>query len=142
LLLGCGGGGGGGGSDGITLGRPSVTVVGLAVGQTVTVALNSGAELVFSTNQTRTFPTDVQNGKSYTLTISETTGDAVCRFGNGQTSRSSSDARANFPVACGDTTVPGDDDDDEGGETGTVQMSLGPTDSLGQQVGTTANPIT
>lgn len=143
LLVGCGGGGGGSGGDGISLGHPSVTVAGLMAGQSVTVSLNVGGELVFSGDQSRRFPTEVQHGKAYVLTIRETTGDAVCRFSNGQLSRSSSDARANFLIGCGAGAIPDDGggDDDEGGESPAVQLSLVLLDSLGQQVGTTANPI-
>lgn len=112
LLLGCGGGGGGGGGDGISLGRPSVSVLGLTAGQTVTVSLNARSELVFNTDQTRSFATQVQDNKSYTLTLAAT--GTVCTFSNGRNGIASKDANRVHQVGCGaEVVIPPDPDPEE-----------------------------
>ena len=126
LLVGCGGSSSGDG--GVTFARPAVQVSGLTAGQSVSVSIDSGQVIVFSTDGRQTFSERLANGDRYNLAITATSGGADCRFSNGQTTISRTTVTQDTQVTCGepggdpgdptdptDPTDPGTPSDPDGG---------------------------
>ncbi|MBZ2189091.1 VWA domain-containing protein [Alcanivorax sp. JB21] len=108
LLVGCGGSSSGGG--GVTFARPAVQASGLNPGQTVSVSLNGGQVITFTSDGRQAFSEQLANGDRYNLAITATSGGADCRFSNGQLTISRTTVTQDTPLTCGEPD-PGDPTD-------------------------------
>ena len=100
LLMGCGGSSGGDG--GVTFARPAVQVAGLAPGQGVSVSLNGGQVVTFTSDGRQTFSEQLANGDRFTLQVTGTSGGASCVFNNGQEQIQRTTVTQDTPLTCGE----------------------------------------
>ncbi len=90
-LVGCSGGGGNGGGGGGTTYKVGGTLTGLGAGQRVILQDNGGDTLTLSANGSFSFPTSLNSGSGYSVTVHSHTPGIACAVSNGSGSVGSSD---------------------------------------------------